>query len=315
MPSKKRHPAGKAVSTTTKRIDRLAAEYQAEVEAGLARGLSAAVATREAFRATKYADAVVKIIGNGIKDGLKTTGVSYEASFRRTSALDKVFDGVTLSDRIVTSAVEGNAAVSSAISATLRDGKAWTKVALEVRRTGYIGSDPTKLLSSLKDASSRAFGGTDPKALRAYQSEIGKLTRHISRLKDSNAPTGQLRKAYEKVISASESGSQTALQAALDNAIAKKMAYNAQRIARTEIIRAYGEEKMAEFKADPDVVAIKWTLTSSDNACPICTALSEEDSGYGPGVYLLDNVPDYPQHPNDMCDLVAVYIDELPEKT
>jgi len=112
-------------------------------------------------------------------------------------------------------------------------------------------------------------------------------------------------------VSASKNGSQQALDKAIQNAVEKKMAYNAQRIARTEMARAWGEETLAEFQADPDIAAIQWELSSSDNACPDCIEISQDDIGHGPGIYTAEELPEYPFHPNCLCRLAPVFIDEF----
>ena len=299
------------MSKTVKELEALAVRYEKALKAALAKGSTPRQAATYAFEKVGWMKQTVNIIGSGRVAAVEVAGVSAEASFIRSSQLGKVFEGVSLSERIVDGGIKANAEVSATIKRVLDDGKAWNKLALEIRRTDLIGSDPTARIGELADAARAAYGGADPVAVKKYASELAKMKAHVSRLKDSNAPTGDLRRAYQKVLDATEKGSQKAIDLAIENAVKKKMAYNAQRIARTEMVKAWGEEKMAEFEADPDVVAVRWERSSVGSDCPACTELAERDKGYGPGIYLLGEVPEYPNHPNDMCILTPVYSDEI----
>jgi hypothetical protein len=84
--------------------------------------------------------------------------------------------------------------------------------------------------------------------------------------------------------------------------------YDARRLARTEITAAAGRAAMGAAKANPFVGAMAWVLSPSreqDWPCE-CRAKSEADYGMGPGVYPLEQVPDYPDHPHCMCTLRPV---------
>jgi hypothetical protein len=80
--------------------------------------------------------------------------------------------------------------------------------------------------------------------------------------------------------------------------------YDARRLARTEITAAAGRATIGSAKANPFVDTVLWALSlgREDWNCN-CEANSENDVGYGPGVYPVDEVPDYPDHPHCMCTL------------
>lgn len=312
--ARKPHKAMPAVSKASKKLAALGDRYAEAVRGHIEVGKSPAQAAELALDDVAWVKTTADIISTGAKESLKLAGVTAEGSFRRDVFLNRSFKGVTLSDRIVSDAVSGSKEVSKVISSTMEAGKSWSQLATNIRRTDLIGSDPTKRISELGDFARKAFAGNDPKALAAYQREIRRAEQYIKQLKVDNRSTGDLRRAYEKVIRATETGKQAAIDKAIDFAARKKMAYNAQRIARTETIRAYGDMVQDEFKNDEDVAAIQWSLTLGDNTCPVCEGIASEDSGYGAGVYLKDELPEYPAHPSCMCDLSPVYVDEINTK-
>jgi hypothetical protein len=52
----------------------------------------------------------------------------------------------------------------------------------------------------------------------------------------------------------------------------------------------------------------KWHAEPS--ACNMCKEIADNDSGYGVGVYRVDEVPSLPAHPNCRCGLGAYWVDE-----
>lgn len=89
------------------------------------------------------------------------------------------------------------------------------------------------------------------------------------------------------------------------------MAYNALRLARTEINRSYQMAQNMQAQSSPLVVGVKWNLSNSHprewpksseymGYPEICDFRAEHDHhGLGPGVFPKDNVPE--DHPNGLC--------------
>jgi hypothetical protein len=88
---------------------------------------------------------------------------------------------------------------------------------------------------------------------------------------------------------------------------ARKLTYNAKRIAYSEIHNARAEAEVQHYALDPMIDAVVWTLSPFRGALhgpDICDALALSDFyGLGPGVYPLDAVP-LPPHPFDRCERV-----------
>lgn len=91
--------------------------------------------------------------------------------------------------------------------------------------------------------------------------------------------------------------------------IQKKQKYNAMRIARTEIQRAWRVSYVEQAKKLPFVKGIKWNLSKSHPKKDICDDLATANpAGLGPGVYPPDAVPygGMPAHPHCLCYLTTV---------
>lgn len=83
--------------------------------------------------------------------------------------------------------------------------------------------------------------------------------------------------------------------------------YSTERIARTESARVQTQAQLKSFR-DYGYKFCKWHAEPS--ACKICREIAENDSGYGVGVYRVDEVPSLPAHPNCRCGLGAYWVDE-----
>jgi hypothetical protein len=84
-------------------------------------------------------------------------------------------------------------------------------------------------------------------------------------------------------------------------------ASSARRLARTEIMHAYGMATIESTRATPGSIGIKWATSGQHPAPDECDDNASRD-GYnlGRGVYPFDNVPRYPNHANCMCNLQPV---------
>jgi len=101
--------------------------------------------------------------------------------------------------------------------------------------------------------------------------------------------------------------------------IKKKQKYNAMRVARTEIQRAWRVNYVEQTKELPFVKGIKWNLSGSHQEKDICDELATANpTGMGPGIYPPDSVPynGGPAHPQCLCYLTSVLAPlELPDET
>jgi hypothetical protein len=95
-------------------------------------------------------------------------------------------------------------------------------------------------------------------------------------------------------------------QAAIRKYMKKRMKYNATRVARTEIQRAYRMSYIEQAKKLSFVEGIKWNRSLTEFDCAICDQLANQDLyGLGPGVYPAAETPVMP-HPHCRCHLTSV---------
>lgn len=148
-----------------------------------------------------------------------------------------------------------------------------------------------------------------PRYLREVLQDDGfrtELQRVIVRHQVSELRTGPLRAAYMQAIDAVENGAGEArLQKALDVAYQERMRYFANRIAQTELHRAYTDDKALEYMAEPDLTVLQWRLSAAHPKEDICDLHARLDKyGLGPGCYPKALAPKPPAHPHCHCKLV-----------
>lgn len=92
----------------------------------------------------------------------------------------------------------------------------------------------------------------------------------------------------------------------------------ARRLARTEMSRIHGAATIQAVKDVPFTAGIQWMLSNRHTHPDACTDNARRDAhGMGPGIYPVDKVPRFPNHPNDLCVLSPwlpprdVILDEL----
>jgi hypothetical protein len=91
--------------------------------------------------------------------------------------------------------------------------------------------------------------------------------------------------------------------------------FAARRLARTETTAALGRATMAAGKANPLLERIKWLLSRNHPEPDQCDANAQRSSRNCPkGVYFFNEVPMFPDHPNEMCTL-APYVDTADIRT
>lgn len=87
---------------------------------------------------------------------------------------------------------------------------------------------------------------------------------------------------------------------------ARKIAYDARRIARTEVAHAYHEADRAMSERSPIVKGMQWNLSPRHPEPDICDVYAKHDfHGMGPGVYPPEYLPPLP-HPHDLCFMTHV---------
>lgn len=83
---------------------------------------------------------------------------------------------------------------------------------------------------------------------------------------------------------------------------ARKVDYNAQRLARTMVSHAYQQSFVRTTQKNPFVTKYKWVSSGGSRMCEICSSRDGVE-------YLKTDLP--PDHPNGMCTFVAVIEDSM----
>lgn len=112
-----------------------------------------------------------------------------------------------------------------------------------------------------------------------------------------------LKAAYRELLDCAEQFKFKALNRAIHVAIEEKTRYYAERIARTESVRAWFDGHLAENQDNDDVWGYRWVLSSRHHLVGFdqCDVIANMDVGFGAGIYPKNKVPSIPRHPHCMC--------------
>lgn len=220
-------------------------------------------------------------------------------------------DNMPLSQRLHKLNGVARQALDDEIHTAMRKGTTWQTLSRQLY-DGYghggklrRAEDIPGYLKQLQQAARRVIGD-DPEAMQAYNA----LLRQVSRLK-----TPGLRAGYAKLIEAAKYGTAAAEAKAIQTALEERSRYYAERIARTELARAWVDGFYARTLGDVDVIAYQWRLSSNHPVHDICDFHARADLyGFGAGVYPKNRMPPMPAHPHCRCHLVEVFEGELDGK-
>lgn len=226
-------------------------------------------------------------------------------------------DRINLSTRLhgADAAIQGK--IYQIINQSMHDGANWINLARQLF-DGYNSQHGPAGIAKLPDyidnlanLARRALDG-DPIALAEYLKTLKYAARRTATLAANDAPNTALKTAYKELLTATIKGNEKAIDRAVYRAIMEKSRYFAERIARTEIARAWSDGFFTEHQDDPDVVAYRWRLSSRHPIQDICDFHAHADLyGLGPGIYPKDRVPKYPAHPHCLCHFEPVFNGEL----
>lgn len=215
-------------------------------------------------------------------------------------------DGLKLSKRLHRNAHKVRRETTAVISQSLKRGKGIKALARSIfegyGKGGVIATD--KLPKHIE----RLRALKPPQSLNDEELARFKRTMRRAERKVQQNTTPSLRAAYSELIKAVDEGNAIDLSRAVGVAVQEKARYNAERIARTEMARAYADGQMNRYINDDDVVALKWTLSSRHPRYDICDFYANADLyGLGKGIYPKDKFPKLPAHPHCMCRVSPVY--------
>lgn len=244
---------------------------------------------------------------------LAATSIGYGGEYKDVNIARQFFlkhkwpDGLNLSRRVLKGYNENVKLIKREISDSINRLNAWNKTAKTIQNTNLIKADIAGHMWELIRHGRRNLTDS-PATSKLYERAVRKSQREIERLAANGSPTKRLQKAYQNVIKATESGSKVALTNAINRAVKAKANYNAQRIARTETARAYGQGEFLAYQSDDLIMGYRSVLSSRHPRVDICDMFAEANFyGLGNGVYPKTDGPPYPYHPHCLCVLEPVY--------
>lgn len=233
------------------------------------------------------------------------------AAVKRAMEIAWAPDLLTLSERTTQGASKVVAQVSKSIMDSLQKGEAVKAAALQLFDGYSVGgiipqqSIPLFLDNLLRVAGPKDYGGA------AYKAIIRDVQRNLDKLTSQG-----LKSAYNQVMKAIASGNEDQVNNAIYVATQERTRYYAERIARTELARAYQDGFLARWGPDEDTVAFRWKLSGNHPRVDICDLYANADLyGLGRGIYPKDRVPLIPAHPHCMCRLQPIITGQLDKET
>jgi hypothetical protein len=208
-----------------------------------------------------------------------------------------------ISNQIYNSDIEK--VVENEVVKAFRKGKNYRQIAVGLEGKSLIRADIPKYIDRVISATRGAVDG------KTLQKEVIRAARKLERLSLGGAPNQSLKAAYSDLVRKANTASTLSFEKSVEIALQEKARYNAERIARTEIARANGVSMDLKALNDPDVVGVKYSLSSRHNIYDICdfhTSANLYDMG--PGVYPKERHPSYPFHPHCTCVRSSVFVGE-----
>jgi hypothetical protein len=306
----KRNPAFQSVDAFAKIWERLAPILIPRIRANIDKDLDLFAAVNKAFDDTK-ADGKIKdaLLKGAIDSFLAGTGgeIQIDKKGFRDWFLNHSFagDDLTLSQKLWRP--EFKRAIVSTLAQQMRANETLLRAAKRITDQQLASADLAKAITELNAAARRVAAG-DAGLYNEFRSTIKAAQSRVDDLVKFGAPRDRLQKAYQNMVRAAESMNEKRMDKAITRAIKAKARYNAERIARTEYAKAYGAGVKEQAGADPDVIGLRWELSSRHLVFDICDYNAGVDSfGLGAGGYPIDKLPEYPAHPNCLCVLTEIY--------
>lgn len=218
-------------------------------------------------------------------------------------------DKLTLSRRIARA--DYKQIIVDTVSSEMRRASSWTKTAQALTDKGLlIGALPAHI-DRLETAARKAFVD-QPELKSEFISTLKQVEKRVQRMSLNGSPNQTVKAAYNEIITAATNLNQRAMDKAITQAVKDKARYNAERIARTEMARAYGAAFDLKVMNDTDVVAVRIMLSSRHPHGDICDFHTHANLyGMGPGVFPKGKQPRYPFHPHCLCIKVEVFEGEV----
>ena len=278
--------------------------FERRIRALITEGYAVQFAVRQAYK--EYP--VMRILFGELIDQIRAEAERGYGEALPQGITDRLFtqswtpDNLTLSERTTRGGILVRELVARTISEQIKRSATYRQASLAIF-DGYqeAGIIPTqslpKFLQDLTQVARRA--GVPPgeilAALKPIRRQIAKGT------------TAGMRAAYSQLVDALEDQNEKALNKAIYAATQERTRYFADRIARTEMARAYQDGFLLKWDNNDDCIAYQWRLSGRHPRYDICDLYAKANLyGMGPGIFPKDKVPRLPAHPHCMCFLKPV---------
>ena len=220
-------------------------------------------------------------------------------------------DGLTLSERTTHASILVRELVARTISAQIKKSASYRQASLAIFDGYKMGGvipvqDVPKYLAQTMAVARHAGIPRD---------EMMKMLKPVRRQIERGTTAG-MRAAYSELVDALEAQNEKALNRAIFTATQERTRYFADRIARTEMARAYQDGFLLRWDNNDDCVAYQWKLSGRHPRYDICDLYAKANLyGLGAGVFPKDKVPRLPAHPHCMCFLKPVICGMMDNET
>lgn len=294
-------------------------EFEEEIRRQLKDGKTPQEATTAAYVKYPVMTELLHELKPQIMAEMVEGGASKFSAGELEKAADAVWaeDGLTLSQRTTKGSEEVIASVSSIISENIEDGKGIKSTLISLfdgyGKGGVIPEQEIprfmeeviktgKLQSIIQRFSRRILLEEIP--FKPYEQALKKANRNIEKMR-----TKSLRAAYQQILDVMDDVNEKRLEKAVYVATQEKTRYFAERIARTELARAFNDGFFEKWSMHEDCVAFKWNVSTRHPDFDICDLYAEANLyGMGNGIFPKDKVPTLPVHPHCMCRLRPVFV-------
>ena len=298
----KKSPIFHLVDSFSSEFEGLSKKLIPLIQKNINAGMVPRVAVNNAFREL----GVSKLIRDSILEKIVTaTSIGYSSGVidvkgMKSTILSSVWSGdsLKLSDRIAKKEYQ-NIIVSNVVS-EFNKKTTFNKLAQRLTSKNLIQGD----LPDHLDLLIKKSGGFDPE----FRTQLKASIKQINRLALNGSPNKTLKAQYLRLVKSIEKGTDKQFKKNLSQAIKEKARYNAERIARTEIARAYGAGEDLKNSLDNDVIGIRFSLSTRHPNFDVCDLHTNANLyGMGKGVYPKNHRPAYPFHPHCLCVISQVF--------
>lgn len=226
----------------------------------------------------------------------------------QTWYLKSKFENGNLSERIRDAAEYAEQIVKEALQIAIAMQTNWISLSKELNKINF--KYKPEIRRNVRNLYKQILQNPDIYKTKKFKDALRQELREVENLAQSGAPNKRLKNAYKKLIKRMSVGAdEDVLKKAFGNLLKRKIEYYNERIARTELARAYSLGFRRQVEEDEFITAYKWILSPRHPVPDICDVFANMNNGKGKGIYTKNDVVTVPAHPNCLCMLQAISID------